>query len=123
VAIRVLTTVTAPARREARWSGFQSTDRGVDQPRPFEDGQPLFLEIWDSDYGPDGFVGGLVVYPDGREAKKNGAGEMLAEYTARILWDWKESRTNSRAGYGRVTVRFLQRQPSSQDKSTGKAGS
>jgi Zn-dependent protease with chaperone function len=120
---RVLSTLVASGRREARWSGFKSTDRGVDQPRPFDDGQPLFFEIWDSDYGPDSFVGGFVIYPDGREARANESGEMLAEYTARILWDWKDSRTISRAGYGRVTVRFLQRQPTSQDKSTRKAGS
>ncbi len=119
----VLTTATATARREARWSGFKSTDRGVDQPRPFADGQPLFFEIWDSDYGPDAFVGGFAIYPDGREARTNETGERTAEYTARILWDWKDSRTISRAGYGRVTVRFLGRQSPSDGRSSGKAGS
>jgi hypothetical protein len=120
---QILTTATAPGRREARWSGFKGTDPGVEQPRPFEDGRPLFFEIWDSDYGPDSFVGGFAIYPDGRDARSSEAGEMHAEYTARILWDWKDPRAISRAGHGRVTVRFLRRQPAPRRESSGKAGS
>jgi Zn-dependent protease with chaperone function len=52
---QILRTQYASAVREAQWSGFKSTDAGVDQPRAFSDGQPLFFEIWDSNY-----IGGHV---------------------------------------------------------------
>ena len=61
---QVLRTRYASAVREAQWTGFKLTDAGVDQPRTFRDGQPLFFEIWDSNYLEDTFLGGLVVYPD-----------------------------------------------------------
>jgi Zn-dependent protease with chaperone function len=38
---QILRTRYAPAGREAGWHGFRSTDKGVDQPRAFRDGQPL----------------------------------------------------------------------------------
>ena len=120
---QVLRTATALGRREAQWRGFQSTDRGVNQPRTFRDGQPLFFEIWDSNYSYDAFIGGFVVYPDGHDSAVDKSGNRVAEYTAKILWDWKEPQAISRAGFARVTVRFLKRQASSQDKTSRKAGS
>jgi hypothetical protein len=95
--------------REAQWRGFKSTDAGVDQPRAFSDGQPLFFEIWDSNYLEDTFVGGLVVYADGTKSEPGTDGERLADYTARILWDWKGPQTISRPGHARVWVRFTKR--------------
>ena len=47
---QVLRTRYAAAVREAEWTGFKATDAGVDQPRAFGDGQPLFFEIWDDNY-------------------------------------------------------------------------
>lgn len=85
----VLRTATATGRREAQWRGFKSTDRGVNQPRAFRGGQPLFFESWDSNYSYDAFIGGLVVYPDGDDSAAGGSGDRVAEYTAKILWDWK----------------------------------
>ena len=41
---QVLRTRYASAVRDAKWSGFKSTDAGVEQPRAFENGQPLFFE-------------------------------------------------------------------------------
>ena len=66
--LSVLRTATASGVREAQWRGFKGTDKGVDQPRAFRDGQPLFCEIWDADYFFDTFVGGFVLYPDSRDA-------------------------------------------------------
>ena len=62
---QILKTCYVSAVRNARWRGFKSTDAGVEQPRAFRDGQPLFFELWDSDYLADTFLGGFVVYPDG----------------------------------------------------------
>ena len=64
-----------------------------------------------------------MVYPDGHDSAADESGSRLAEYTAKILWDWKEPQAISRAGFARVTVRFLKRQTSSQDKASRKAGS
>jgi hypothetical protein len=110
---QLLRTRSVSARRDAEWKGFRSTDKGVNQPRAFADGKPLFFEIWDANYVTDSFVGGFVIYPDSREAVPGPSGEHLAEYTARILWDWKEPRPVSRAGYARVSVRFTERPTSS----------
>jgi Zn-dependent protease with chaperone function len=107
---QVLRTRYAAAVREAEWSGFRSTDTGVEQPRSFRNGQPLFFEIWDRNYVQDTFIGGFVIYPDGRDAKVAEAGESLAQYTGKILWDWNEPQTISRPGYARVMVRFSRRQ-------------
>ena len=41
---QVLRTRYASALREAEWSGFKPTDAGVEQPRAFQNGQPLFFE-------------------------------------------------------------------------------
>jgi len=107
---QVLRTRYASSVREAEWSGFKATDPGVEQPRAFLNGQPLFFEIWDRNYVTDTFIGGFVIYPDGRDAKLNEAGEAIAEYTGKILWDWKESQAVSRPGYSRVQVKFTLRQ-------------
>ena len=107
---QVLATRYASGVREAEWSGFKSTDAGVDQPRAFSDGQPLFFEIWDSNYLEDTFLGGFVVYPDGSKAQPGAGDERLADYTARIFWDWKEAQPISRPGHARVWVRFTRRQ-------------
>jgi len=119
--VQVLRTATASGRREAQWRGFKSTDKGVAQPRPFRDGQPLFFEIWDDNYGYDTFVGGFVLYPDGHDAAADESGDRVAGYTAKLLWDWKEPQVISRAGYARVTVRFLERLSSTRDKASRKA--
>lgn len=107
---QLLKTRYAAAAREAEWTGFRATDAGVDQPRSFRDGQPLFFEVWDADYGDDAFLGGFVVYPRSRDASPGADGELLAEYTARILWDWRDARAVSRAGHARVRVRFTRRE-------------
>ncbi len=60
---QVLRTRYASAVREAKWSGFKPTDAGVEQPRAFQNGQPLFFEIWDRNYVTDSFIGGFVIYP------------------------------------------------------------
>jgi Zn-dependent protease with chaperone function len=118
---QVLRTAPGTGQREARWHHFRSTDRGVNQPRSFRDGQPLFFEIWDSDYGDDAFIGGFVVYPDVHDSAANNSGTRVAEYTAKILWDWKGSQEISRAGFARVSVRFLKRQSSTQDNTSQNA--
>ncbi len=107
---QVLRTVAVSGAREAEWRGFKSTDKGVDQPRSFRDGGPLFCEIWDSDYLNDAFIGGLVVYPHGRDATTDKDSNRVAAYTAKIQWDWKSSQAISRPGYARVFVRFLGRE-------------
>ena len=107
---QVLRTRYASSVREAEWSGFKPTDAGVEQPRALQNGQPLFFEIWDRNYVTDTFIGGFVIYPDGRDAKFNDAGESIAEYTGKILWDWKEPQSITRPGYARVQVKFTLRQ-------------
>ncbi len=119
---QVLRTATASGLRAAQWRGFKSTDKGVDQPRTFHDGQPLFFEIWDDNYAYDTFVGGFAVYPDGRDAASDQSGDRVAEYTAKILWDWKEPQSVSRPGFARVTVRFQKRQSASQENASRKVG-
>ncbi len=106
---QVMATQYAYEVREAEWSGFKSTDAGVDQPRAFSDEQPLFFEIWDSNYLEDTFLGGFVVYPDASKAESGAEGERLADCTTRILWDWKGPKTISRPGHARVWVRFTKR--------------
>jgi hypothetical protein len=39
-------------------------------------------------------------------------GELLADYTAKILWDWREPQPISRSGHARVQVRFSRRKAS-----------
>ena len=107
---QLLKTRYAASAREAEWTGFRASDAGVDQPCPFRDGQPLFFEVWDADYGDDAFLGGFVIYPRSGDAKPGADGEQLAEYTARILWDWRDPRAVSRAGHARVWVRFTRRE-------------
>ena len=70
----------------------------------------------------DTFIGGFVIYPDGRDAKLNAAGELIAEYTGKILWDWKESQSISRPGYARVQVRFSLRQAEAPVAATKESG-
>jgi len=119
---QVLRTATAPGMRAARWRGFRSNDKGVAQPRSFDDGRPLFFEIWDDNTLADAFVGGFVVYPDARDAVTDKSGDRVAEYTAKILWDWKEPQSISRPGFARATVKFLERQTISQGAASRKAG-
>ena len=119
---RVLRTSTAAGLRAARWRGFRSTDRGVRHPRPWQDDRPLFFEVWDDNTLSDTFVGGFVVYPDARDAAEDEHGDRVAEYTARILWDWKETRAITRPGYARVGVKFLGRSGSQNGPGTRKAG-
>jgi hypothetical protein len=95
---------------DGEWSGFKSEDPGVDQPRSFQNGQPLYFEIWDSNYLGDSLLGGFVVYPDRQHAQTAADGESSAEYTAKIQWDWNEPKTVSRPGHARVWIRFTQRQ-------------
>ena len=118
---QVLRTATVPGVRAAQWRGFKSTDKGVDQPRIFHDGQPLFFEIWDDNRLLDTFVGGFVVYPDGSDAAPDKSGDRVAEYMVKILWDWQAPQSISRPGFARVNVRFLERQSSSQGKASRKA--
>jgi hypothetical protein len=106
---QVLRTNYASAVREAEWTGFRSSDKGVDQPRGSRDGQPLFFEVWDKNYFGDTLVGGFVVYPAAGDAVADAAGERRAEYTAKILWDWKEPRAVARPGHATVVVRFSDR--------------
>ena len=120
---RVLTTATSSAGRDAEWKGFKSTDRGVDQPRPCRDGQPLYFEVWDDGYFGDSLVGGFVVYVDGRSATADVSGDRTAEYTVPILWDWKESATVSRSGYARVQVKFSRRSSATTGVLPGNGGS
>jgi Zn-dependent protease with chaperone function len=103
---KVLQTKYASALRAAQWEGFENAGSAVNQPRTFRDGQPLFFEIWDADFGWDTFVGGFVVYPDSQEAKAGEGGIREIEHTTKILWDWKESRAISRQGYARIKIRF-----------------
>ena len=107
---QVLRTRYAAAAREAEWTGFRATDAGVDQPRAFGDGRPLFFEIWDADYGDDAFIGGFVIYPRRRDAVPEWDGGHVAEYTAKVLWDWNDARAVSRPGHARVRVRFTRRE-------------
>jgi hypothetical protein len=61
-----------------------------------------------------------VVYPESKDAKQNTDGVVLAEYTAKILWDWQDPQTVSRPGYARVQVR-LSRRSATADKIVGEA--
>jgi hypothetical protein len=106
---QVLRTHYASGVREAAWWGFRSNDRGVDQPRAFADGRPLFCEIWDADYGTDTLIGGFVIYPDSRRAEATPEGGQTGRYTARIRWDWREPRAVGRSGFATVQVRFTRR--------------
>ena len=114
--VQVLSTATAPAARAGQWEDFKSTDKGVNQPREFHDGQPLFFEVWDDNTLSDTFVGGFVIYPDGTAASTDGSGNRKLEITARILWDWNEPQLVTRTGYARVTVQFLRRETSTTTK-------
>jgi Zn-dependent protease with chaperone function len=106
---QVLRTKYASAVREAEWTGFGAANKGVDQPRGFRDGQPLFFEVWDrNDFG-DTLVGGFVVYPAAGDAVADASGERRAEYTTKILWDWKEPRAVASPGHADVVVRFSER--------------
>jgi Zn-dependent protease with chaperone function len=107
---RVLKTVTASKVREAKWSEFRSSDKGVDQPRAMADGQPLFFEIWDDGYTKDSVVGGFVIYPRLEDGRDDGSGARVADYSVRILWDWKESGAVTRPGHAQVRIRFSGRQ-------------
>jgi hypothetical protein len=120
---QVLRTRRGSALRHAEWpGGFKSTDVGVDQPRGFNNGQPLFFEIWDANYFSDSLVGGFVVYPDGKDTRAGADGERLADYMARILWDWNDPQSVSRAGYARVWVKFTRRQVPVNDGAAKEAG-
>ena len=68
-------------------------------------------------------MGGFAVYPDAHDATTDESGDLVAEYTARILWDWKEPQSVSRPGFARVTVRFLDRPSPAGGKAQRKAGS
>jgi hypothetical protein len=116
---QIFRTPYATAVKNAEWKGFRPTDRGVDQPRAFRDGQPLFFEVWDADYGQDAFIGGFVIYPRAQDAKPGRAGDRLAEYTTNIRWDWKEPQPVSRSGYARVWVRFTERSTASRGPGKG----
>ncbi len=106
---QVLRTRHASSVRDAEWKGFRSNDPGVDQPRSFRDGQPLFFEVWDANYVSDSFLGGFVIFPDGRDQRPGDGGEREVEYTAKIQWDWREAQSVSRPGHSRVWVKFTQR--------------
>ena len=105
---QVLRTAYAAGVREAEWGDFQSTDTGVEQPRAFES-QPLFFEIWDSDYGDDAFIGGFAIHPRDGDGRDDGAGGRVVSYSAKILWDWKDATAVSRPGHAEVQVRFTWR--------------
>jgi hypothetical protein len=112
---KVFRTVTTARLRHAEWTGFKSTDKGVNQPRSLYDGQPLFFEIWDDGTFSDSLVGGFVVHPNGGDATVDESGARLAEYTSKIDWNWKERNATSRVGFARVTIRFSKRSSSQQD--------
>jgi hypothetical protein len=92
---RILKTRYVSGVREAEWRGFKSTDAGVDPPRAFSDGQPLFFEIWDSNYLEDTFLGGLWCTPTGASPSR----EPMAN-------DWRTTRPGS-SGTGRGPRRSL----------------
>jgi hypothetical protein len=96
--------------RNAEWKGFRATEVGVDQPRLFHDGKPLFFEIWDANYGDDTLIGGFVIYPYGVDGSLDANGERIAAYAPEIRWDWKVAQPTSRPGHARVWVRFSKRQ-------------
>jgi hypothetical protein len=105
----LLRTKYASGVRHAEWKDIRPTDRLVDQPRAFRDGQPLFFEIWDADFGDDSFIGGFVIYPNGRDAPEGKEGEQVARYEAPIRWDWRDRRLTARPGLARVWIRLSQR--------------
>lgn len=119
---QVLRTAAGNGVRQALWEDFHSTDKGVEQPRTFSDGCPLYCEIWDDNILDDAFVGGFVIFPSSRDAVADASGHREAEYEARIQWDWKEAKPTSRAGFTRVRVRFLDRQvsPNGSSRKRGK---
>ena len=105
---KILRTRSASSVRDAEWKGFRPNDPGVDQPRTFRDGQPLFFEVWDSNYLSDSLIGGFVIFPNIRDPRIGETGGEV-EYTAKIQWDWRERQANARPGHARVRVRFTQR--------------
>ncbi|QGJ70790.1 Hypothetical protein PBC10988_24880 [Planctomycetales bacterium 10988] len=64
--------------------------------RAFTDGQPLFVEIWDSNYTFDSLVAGFVVYPE--------KGKNL--YTTQLVWDWQERTNKVRSNVVKVRLKF-----------------
>jgi hypothetical protein len=73
------------------------------------DGQPLFFEIWDDGYASDSLVGGFAIHPRSGDAHDDGSGQLVADYTTRILWDWKEAGAIAHTGYAAVRIRFTKR--------------
>ena len=114
----LLRTRYAAAVRDAQWRGFGPAGPRVDQPRAFRDGQPLYFEVWDADYGDDALIGGFVIYPRGPDARPDEDGDRLAEYTAPIRWDWRDPRPVARPGHAWVRVRFTRR-PGGADEAVG----
>ena len=92
-------------------SGLDSSRRtqGSSSPETSRTDSLSSSRLWDRNYVRDSLIGGFVIYPDGRDAKLVEAGKSIAEYNAKILWDWKEPQTVSRNGYARVQVKFTPR--------------
>jgi Zn-dependent protease with chaperone function len=118
---RVLQTRYGTGLQSAHWEGFKTTDKSVAQPRATSAGRPLFFEIWDADFGFDTLLGGFVICPDSFDGKAIGEGAREAEYTSKIVWDWKEPRSVARQGFARVRVRFTLREASTTAQTTREA--
>jgi len=65
----------------------------------------LYFEIWDDNFWDDTFIGGLVVYSAVKDAEVNANGELMAEYTDKILWDLERSLDDLASGHARVPIR------------------
>lgn len=96
---KLFTTPHAEGLTSARWTG-------IDRRYAVADGQPLFFEVWNADWGRDAFLGGFVVYPRGATA---GPGAAKAVFTAPLEWDWKARTQTARQGYAEVTLKFSSR--------------
>jgi hypothetical protein len=93
---RLFTTAAAKGLRSAAWSK-------IDRTEVLQDGQPIFVEVWGSDWGGDSFLGGFVIYPERPAAGEDG---LTTVCRAPLEWDWKQRTTTSRQGYAEVTLEF-----------------
>lgn len=95
---RLFVTTVVDQQSSVQWTG-------IDQTRALLDSQPVFFEIWSSDWGSDSFLGGFVIYPKNL-GRGHGHPQILQ---SPIDWDWKERVTTSRQGFAKVSLEYSTR--------------
>jgi Zn-dependent protease with chaperone function len=86
---KIFTTAAASKVVKAKWKDISVAHSCIDW-------QPIFFEVWDDCYGRDELMAGFVLYPEpGRQ-----------QYHARLMWDWKDRTSITRAGLAEIEVDF-----------------